>query len=185
MKIDNVEAQLVDADVKILEKYSNVRTVVQLGVLNGGSCIVSAKKAEQVIGIDVFEKIYLIEDNKLRKHYKGTFTLFKNSYESVTQQLSKYKNITLVQATTIDIIPLFNEKIDMLFIDADHSYEAVKKDFLCWKKFMVINGRVLFHDSHEETRWQGVYHFVEELKKDKDWKFIELDGSISVFQKVK
>ena len=41
---------------------------------------------------------------------------------------------------------LNNSKIDLLFIDGDHSYVGVKKDFEIYKSFVSDNGIIAFHD---------------------------------------
>ena len=41
---------------------------------------------------------------------------------------------------------LKNKKIDLLFIDGDHSYEGVKKDFDLYKSSVSKNGIIAFHD---------------------------------------
>jgi MMP 1-O-methyltransferase len=42
--------------------------------------------------------------------------------------------------------------IRLLFIDAAHSYESVRSDFLNWQKHVVVNGLVAFHDV---DKWDG------------------------------
>ena len=41
---------------------------------------------------------------------------------------------------------LGNNKVDILFIDENHSYKGVKKDFLSYRKFVEENGIIAFHD---------------------------------------
>jgi len=40
----------------------------------------------------------------------------------------------------------FDSKIDLLFIDGDHSYKGVKSDIKLWLPKVKIGGFVLFHD---------------------------------------
>ena len=41
---------------------------------------------------------------------------------------------------------LCGKKIDVLFIDGDHRYEGVKKDFLAYRHLVREGGSILFHD---------------------------------------
>jgi predicted O-methyltransferase YrrM len=41
---------------------------------------------------------------------------------------------------------LNNEKLDVLFIDGDHTYEGVKKDFELYSPFVRSGGLIAFHD---------------------------------------
>jgi len=50
--------------------------------------------------------------------------------------------------------------IRALFIDADHSYEGVRRDFLAWSKWVAPGGVVIFHDYRMPEA--GVARFVDE-----------------------
>lgn len=38
--------------------------------------------------------------------------------------------------------------VDLVFIDADHTYESCKADFLAWDPFLKVGGYMVFHDNH-------------------------------------
>jgi cephalosporin hydroxylase len=50
--------------------------------------------------------------------------------------------------------------IDLLFIDASHKYKHVLLDFQLWEKFILVGGRVVFHDYG--TRFPGVDQVINE-----------------------
>ena len=65
--------------------------------------------------------------------------------------------------------------IDMLFIDADHSKEAVLKDFWNFFPFVSPHGLIILHDTHPKNMeytqpgyCSDAYKAVEELSKHKD-----------------
>jgi len=65
--------------------------------------------------------------------------------------------------------------IDMLFIDADHSYEAALQDFKNYLPYVRPHGLILMHDSHPgdesqtvPTQCGGVYRALEELSATND-----------------
>lgn len=57
--------------------------------------------------------------------------------------------------------------IDMIFIDADHSYEGVKLDVDSWSPFLKKNGYIYFHDADATS--PGVERLVRELGKSKQY----------------
>jgi hypothetical protein len=80
-------------------------------------------------------------------------------------------------------------KIDLLFIDGDHSYEGVKTDFDLYSKILSDNGVIIIHDTdpnYEETlivseearkdhhRFNGPSKLVKELQENPDWNLINL-----------
>ena len=80
-------------------------------------------------------------------------------------------------------------KIDLLFIDGDHSYEGVKKDFELYSKILNDNGIIIIHDTDlnyenslivsedakkEHHRFNGPSKFVKELEKNNEFNLINL-----------
>jgi predicted O-methyltransferase YrrM len=66
--------------------------------------------------------------------------------------------------------------IDFLFIDGDHTYEGVKRDFELYSPLVKKGGIIAFHDIavHPEKLKCFVNVFWDELKKDyKYQEFIE------------
>jgi len=60
-------------------------------------------------------------------------------------------------------------KIDLLFIDGDHSYEGVKKDFELYSPLVAAGGMIAFHDIVDgaEVSVGGVPRFWRELKQNR------------------
>lgn len=92
------------------------------------------------------------------------------------------------------IITLYNVRLDefktkkiydYIYIDGDHSYEGVKKDFEICKKILKLGGYMTFHDVSVEKDTQygkcGVKDFWNDLKKDvsesKCFEFMEFPYS--------
>jgi hypothetical protein len=60
--------------------------------------------------------------------------------------------------------------ISFLFIDGDHSYEQVRKDFLNWEKFVLENGCIAMHDVDVTRKHKDSYEgprrvFFEAVRK--------------------
>ncbi|MBN2214917.1 MAG: class I SAM-dependent methyltransferase [Bacteroidales bacterium] len=75
----------------------------------------------------------------------------------------------------------FNESIDMIFIDADHSYESVINDINNLIHLVKTNSFLLFHDY---THPCGVKKAVDETISRGIIKKIEIRDSICVCQKI-
>ncbi|MCX5704219.1 MAG: class I SAM-dependent methyltransferase, partial [Candidatus Omnitrophica bacterium] len=48
--------------------------------------------------------------------------------------------------TSAEAVKIFNEPIELLFIDGEHEYEMVKLDFELWYPKVAYGGFIVFHD---------------------------------------
>ena len=62
---------------------------------------------------------------------------------------------------------LGDKKVDMLFIDADHRYEGVKRDFENYSPLVKEGGIVAFHDVVRKVDNCGVWQLFDELPQKK------------------
>lgn len=67
---------------------------------------------------------------------------------------------------------LRDKSYDLLFIDANHSYEYVKNDYKNYINGLKIGGICAFHDTILNADQYGVYKLVNELRKTKNIKDI-------------
>ncbi len=54
---------------------------------------------------------------------------------------------------SFEVVQTWTTPIDLLFIDANHEYEAVQRDFEQWEPFVRIGGIVALHDA--SPAWPG------------------------------
>ena len=55
--------------------------------------------------------------------------------------------VTIARNFSHDLAPTCDGSFDLIFIDADHRYEAVKRDWKDWSAKVRIGGRIALHDS--------------------------------------
>jgi hypothetical protein len=98
-----------------------------------------------------------------------------------------------IKSTSVDAYYDFfvrqNIKIDLLFIDGDHSYDGVKIDFELYSKIISDNGIIVIHDTDSEYekslivsednkkdyhRFDGPSKFIKELQENSEWNLINL-----------
>lgn len=75
----------------------------------------------------------------------------------------------------------FHHPIDFLFIDGDHSYQAVQADIQVWLPKVKVGGLVGFHDYREDF-FPGVVQAVDEYMGD--YELVMFAKTIKVFRKV-
>lgn len=88
-------------------------------------------------------------------------------------------------------------KLDFIFIDGDHSYEGVKKDFELYSTIMSENAIITIHDIDQNYHdtfvvtenakedfvpFDGPGKFIKELEENKKWNLVSLKN-FSMFDK--
>jgi len=149
--------------LKIFQEL-NPKYIMEIGTANGGTLFCFCKLAREdatIISVDLPEgpfgggypewKIPIYQ--AFTKGNQKLFLLRKDSHAQET--LEEVKKI------------LDNNQLDFLFIDGDHTYEGVKKDFEMYSPLVRKGGIIAFHDI--------VYHFEAsyEVQVDKLWENIK------------
>ena len=120
---------------------------------------------------------------------------YKGPVSSIDIKLKKRAADRIKQHQLDDIIRLYrgpsskvveefnNAELTFIFIDGDHSYEGVKRDFDLWSLLLRSGGWVAFHDTNQEFTHKVLR---ERLFGSTDWK--ELDNlhvnRIRMFEKL-
>ena len=132
-------------------------TFVELGAWLGKSSAYLCDKAtgQNIVIVDSFKGTaeYIDSFYQLAK----TQDIYKLFLENMGKR--KYKAI---KATSKSASKKFKaESLDVVFIDLDHSYEAVKEDIMLWLPKVKKGGYIAGDDYHEH--WKGVIQAVDEL----------------------
>lgn len=95
------------------------------------------------------------------------------------------KRWKFTQIDSLSFAELFENTIDLVFIDTDHTYELTKKELEIWSKKVKIGGRILLHDTL--SRPEGVGLAVKEFKENNpSWKYYNIDVccGLGIFDRV-
>jgi len=144
--------------------------VLEIGTANGGTLFSFCRLAKDdatVISID-------LPHGKFGRGYPSWKIPVYESFAKKDQTIhllreDSHSPLTLEKAKKL----LNGKKVDFLFIDADHTYEGVKQDFLQYRELVSENGIIAFHDiAHNPNPVYGVEKLWHEIKND--YKYTEL-----------
>lgn len=136
----------------LLELSTGCALAVDLGTCFGRSAVILSQRAKRVITVDIFENIDLIKNEGSRAHYKNLFESHHHNYEDIKLLLSRYPNITVVQSLTHEYALTQNDNsVDIILLDADHSYTGLLRDLRAWFLKIRQGGLFLFHDATDEN----------------------------------
>jgi predicted O-methyltransferase YrrM len=151
-----------------LARSSKPEVCVEIGSARGKSaCYVGLALKRNDRG-----KLYAI-DPHTQTNWNDTESV--DTLAVITRNLQKAgvaNYVEIVRKTSGEAVAGWSARIDMLFIDGDHSYEGVKADWERFLPFMNPFGVVIFHDTlwdiRPDPKWQradmGVPQFVDELR---------------------
>lgn len=144
------EGELLFSLPKIIPKNG---VIVEIGSYKGGSTILLAQASilegkGRVYAVDshIRDKLFSLPlgyDDRSELHPLNTWPFFKNNIE-------KYKvdsHITPLVVSSAQAAKGWDKPISLLWIDGDHEYDGVRKDFLLWEKHLIRGGIIAFHDS--------------------------------------
>lgn len=151
--------------LKLAELASQVQEPYQIVELGSYCCkstiyMATANPVVSITAIDLWrtgtlDDTYNYEDF-LTKDYFYELAKLQTSLYGVDHQ------ITMVESSTQEQAKHWKEQnIGLLYVDADHSYEACKEDILNWMPFVRPGGVIAVHDYHEAFR--GVIKAVDEV----------------------
>lgn len=107
----------------------------------------------------------------------------ENNYKNIWPKWAKEKKckLYLIPASSYDnesvkkTKDILNEQlIDFIFIDGDHRYDAIKKDYELYEPFVRSGGIIAFHDIGKNEEGGG-HRFWNEIKLKYKYKEILLD----------
>ena len=166
---------------------TNLRTIIEIGTAKGGvfyALCQSAVSTAKIISIDMpggdFGGGYTEEDmeryNTFGKEKQELSFILQDSHHSDTKkELERILN---------------KDQVDLLFIDGDHTYNGVKKDFEMYGPLVKEGGLIAFHDIcfHPHFPDCQVDRFWKELKSQHEtWEYIDPQdntwGGIGVLRK--
>lgn len=151
--------------------------IIEIGVLYGDTSKIMAEANAQipVFGIDP-----LIPDS-MNDKLVGNLELIEANTKNVP-------NFKLIKDFSFNVVKNWEHKIDYVFIDGDHNYEAVKKDYEDWLPKLDAGGFISFHDSTMNRSnfkyWQGPSKLCDDLiQSDNRVEFVESVGRLTIFMK--
>lgn len=141
-----------------LARKVDAKTIVEVGSWLGGSAMAFAGTGARVYCVDTWEA---------RTSGMGKLYDREGGKQSVLLQLCKragdmlFRNVFLLPLPSLDAASVFPLQADLIFLDAEHSYEAVKNDMHAWWPHLRKGGILCGHDF--SLRWPGVIWAVRKF----------------------
>ncbi len=139
-----------------------VKTIVEIGVFRGKNAQVLREQFPDA-------HLYLIDPWAPDPAYLKSGSAVSEMGETYDKALRRVQTlfandpqVTLIQKMSQEGVFLVPDNIDLVFIDANHAYEAVRQDILTWRE-KVRPGGILSGHNYGRPRLPGVKRAVDEL----------------------
>ena len=153
--IRNIDGWLTDIEgisLYYAAKYgSGNGAIVEIGSFKGKSTIWLAK-GSQCVGR---ERVYAIDTHLGSPEHRPGGEFASHMPPEGTTELVFRRNIEQADVadwilplimSSDDAVKIWHNPIRLLFIDADHSYEAIRNDFIKWQQYVIPGGLIALHD---------------------------------------
>lgn len=166
--------QLKEEIAGLLKKLEEMRprTVLEIGTARGGTLFLFTR----VSGDDALLVSVDMPHGPFGGGYPDYMVPLMESFATRGQRIHLVQGDSHSQETMKDVLTrLEGRSVDFLFIDGDHTYEGVKKDFEMYSGLVSKGGLIAFHDivPGPEADVGGVPRFWREAsKRHKHMEFV-------------
>jgi glycosyltransferase involved in cell wall biosynthesis len=154
-------------DISSIYKDLNIKKVCEVGVRDGENLLkMYSKSLDELVAVDIWTETGILSENDL----KYSQAQLDSQYNQVIEISKKTNNkIKVVKNFSHKASENFeNEYFDFIYLDADHTYEAVKLDLNAWWPKLKVGGFMGLHDyvdiKHGDVEF-GVVKAVDEFIK--------------------
>jgi predicted O-methyltransferase YrrM len=129
-----------------LARDQRPKTVLEIGTSDGGTFYIWCQhlsSANQLVSLD-------LPDGRFGGGYDAQKVSLYDQFNTKTELDFIRKNSH--NNSTLDEVQHLVNSVDFLFIDGDHTYEGVRKDFEMYKKLVSDGGIIAFHDIVEHPK---------------------------------
>jgi hypothetical protein len=178
--------------IEMLKSLPKNLIIAELGVLSGdfSKQILDICEPSELVLIDTWSgKIGSGDENG------NNFTLYDGDllFNQVTSNFSNNSNVKIIKGKTEKLLDFNNSYFDLIYIDADHSYNGVKKDLMNSYLKIKNGGYITGHDySINKLKTNNNYDFgvkraVTEFcqRYDQEIHSLSMDGCVSFSIQIK
>lgn len=140
------------------------RRILEIGTARGGTLYLLSRATHPealLVSVDISERNYRAD--------------LLRSFARDRQRIELLVGDSTAESTRAESRRLFPDGVDLLFLDGDHSYEGISRDFELYWRLVQPGGMIVFHDIVEDNRtrhgidtggWTGgVPRFWAEVKQ--------------------
>jgi predicted O-methyltransferase YrrM len=135
--VHNFVGGLIELVIKV-----KPRAVIEIGSDRGVSTEVFLLTTARVVAVDPWEH--------------------EDYYQEFLQRCGAYPHLETCRGRSPDVLDRFGAEFDLCYVDADHGYDAVRRDILSCTKIVKPDGFLAGHDYHQPQVEQAVRSLLDD-----------------------
>jgi len=146
--------------IRLIREYK-IQNIAEIGVWKTQTAKKILRKCHDIIsqywGIDHWQT------SRWWRYRRLTDEEWEIHYFNACHLMCHFFKLHIVRMTSLNAVKLFPEEyFDLVFIDADHSYESVVNDIKIWLPLVKKGGWLTGHDYYDNKKNFGVIKAVDE-----------------------
>jgi len=161
-----------------LARGTTTGSIIEVGSYRGRSTVALAKGA--LAGGN--QPVYAIEPHEEFTGALGGYfgPVDRGVFFQVMLKTSSFENVRLVNLSSEVITPGWKEPVSLLWIDGDHTYQGVRRDFECWKNHLAPTAYIAFDDATDPRL--GPYKLIGEILQSGEFTHYIAIGKVVVIR---
>ena len=176
VRVDFPNSQVTEAELQMLLRHSRgAQRICEIGCFEARTSVALATNAPngRVYSVDPFSK--------------GRLGIcYAEWVARLHRRRAAANNLVFLKGFSDEVASRFRDPLDFLFIDADHTYDAVKRDWENWVPKVVDGGIVALHDcklaTNSPTPIGTMRFYSQDLKHRNDVRELASVDSLVVLQ---
>lgn len=151
--------------------------IIEIGVFKGSySRALFNSKPSHLTLVDIWQHIETETVYSKFDSCNGPDEEHIKNWNKVKKMFEKNDNVEIVRDFSENYVKNIPDgHFDVIYIDADHSYEGLTRDLNNWKNKITKNGFIYGHDYTDKLRWIEVPRALHDfLEKHKDFEFVAI-----------
>ena len=178
VRIFSAHTQTHVQELKLLQKYSEGKKLaLEIGSYMGVSAVAIAKKLAPEGNLYCVDP-YVPKGNKINPCLK--------IFNREIRRNRVTNKVTLIQGYSFEVKNEIPPQLDFIFIDGDHTYQGIQKDWELVKEKLSIGGVACLHDTNRINNCRvldSVRFFDEVISQDKDFNIIDSSLSLNILSR--
>jgi predicted O-methyltransferase YrrM len=177
-----------ERELSALYDFCQNKDVIELGSMAGMSSYVIASVCKSLNCVDAWDDTYEHLKHSFAQigiytQYFGTMNMFQLFVQNCREFIDTGKIIIHKGTTELVCKDFEDESVDIVIIDADHSYFGICNDYKNYNSKIRNGGLFIFHD-YGDSMWTDIKKFCDEMIVSKELEVIHHAERIIVLRKV-